>query len=118
MLVLPGMGLLWQVRPGMVYAGKLQSTPQVAPPVTVQPPQADGSIVHVVKQGDTLASIAYAYKVTIDQILKLNNMSADAWVISVGQKLIIKLPDQTATPTPPPETPTIAPTATSPAEPG
>jgi LysM repeat protein len=111
-LILSGISLLWQGYPGSIHAARLQSTPESVPPVTVQPPQPDGSIVHTVQRGDTLASISYAYKVSIDQILKLNNMSADAWVISIGQKLIIKLPDQTPTPTSPPETPTNIPTAT------
>ncbi len=112
--ILLGLGLWQSGQSSSVFAARAQTTPGEVPPVTVQPPQPDGSIIHVVQRGDTLASIAYAYKVTVAEILKLNNMPEDAWVISVGQKLIIKLPDQPTVTATLAETvaPTIAATAT------
>ena len=43
-------------------------TSPYAPLVKPQGSQPDGSIVHIVGAGDTLASIAYAYKVTVAEI--------------------------------------------------
>jgi LysM repeat protein len=72
---------------------------QVAPPVTPQPPQPDGSIIHEVRPGDTLAGIAVAYKVDIEELRKLNNIPPEVGNIYYGQKLIIKLaPVQTLPP--------------------
>jgi LysM repeat protein len=45
-------------------------------------------ITHVVQQGETLSIIAKQYNVTVDAIVKLNNI-ADANLIKVGQKLLI-----------------------------
>lgn len=63
--------------------------PAVAGFVVPQAPQADGSIIHTVQTGDTLAAIAFAYGVTIEQIQRLNNIS-NPRLISVGQRLIIQ----------------------------
>ncbi len=52
-------------------------------------PQPDGSIVHTVHSGETCTGIAVTYGVSIDDILKLNNLSS-CKILSVGQKLIIK----------------------------
>lgn len=59
-------------------------------------PSASGTI-HTVKAGDTLYSIAGKYEVTVNQIVKENNL-ANANVIQVGQRLSI--PGDT--PNPPP----------------
>ncbi|MDO9546302.1 MAG: LysM peptidoglycan-binding domain-containing protein, partial [Pelolinea sp.] len=91
-------------------------TPKVAP-VTVASPGEDGSIVHEVKIGQALWSIAAAYEVTVDQLLGLNNLSAGA-VIYEGQNLLVRLaytptpsPTATQTPRPPTRTPIPAQTA-------
>jgi LysM repeat protein len=61
--------------------------------VTPQPPQADGSIVHTVKKGENLSSIAVAYynqgyqDITVPRIKELNNLKSD--IIIPGQKLTI-----------------------------
>ena len=70
------------------------SNSQFAPPVKVQGAQPDGSIIHIVQAGDTLSSIAYAYKITVQQLRKLNKLSEDDWVLQIGQKIIVKGPDQ------------------------
>src|SRR5207245_2962000 len=48
--------------------------PVYAPMVKPQGSQPDGSIIHVVQPGDTLSSIAFAYKVTVQQIRDLNHI--------------------------------------------
>ncbi len=80
---------------GVAVAAPTQA-PLIAPAVRTQAPQADGSIVHTVQAGDTLSSIAVAYKVTVQQIRDLNNLSPDFRFLQIGQKLIIKPADKPA----------------------
>ena len=89
---------------------------QVAP-VQLATPEADGSIVHTVKNGQAPWSIAAAYDITLDELVALNNLGKDS-VIYVGQKLIIQpaatptpTPTVTLTPRPPTRTPIPAQTA-------
>lgn len=91
----------------------------VAPllPATVAP-QADGSITHIVLEGETLINIALAYNIPLVDLLKLNNLTSQS-VIFPGEKLIIRkahTPTPTAaitnTLTPHPATPTRRPTHT------
>lgn len=91
-------------------------TPKIAP-VTVVTPNEDGSIIHEVEIGQTLWSIAVAYEVTVDQLLALNNLSANA-VIYEGQTLFVQpaytpTPSPTATQTPRPPTRTPVPAGTA-----
>ena len=58
--------------------------------VTLATPLADGSINHTVLYGQTLASIAEAYGITIDTLRSLNEMTADATVIWPEQELLIQ----------------------------
>lgn len=53
-------------------------------------PAPDGSIVHIVQFGQTLATISDAYKITINELRALNNMAADSTMIWPDQKLLIK----------------------------
>jgi uncharacterized protein YkwD/LysM repeat protein len=82
----------------------------VTPTIVPNTPNADGSILHIVQVGDTLGSLSLAYKVPLEDILKLNNLTLKS-TIYVNQKIIIR---QTYTPTPtlPTSTPTIPPTST------
>jgi LysM repeat protein len=81
--------------------GGIPIVPTTAPPANVVPfasaqeARPDGSIVHVVQSGDTIASISVAYGVPSREILALNNI-ANPGLIAVGQQLIIKLPDDTS----------------------
>jgi LysM repeat protein len=52
-------------------------------------PNADGSVTHVVKDGESLWSIATAYGVSVEQIQNLNGMTSDFTVINIGQNLLI-----------------------------
>ena len=60
-----------------------------APVVVAQDAQDDGSIVHSVRPGDTIDSIAVAYGVTRQDIMALNNIS-DPRIIQIGQELVVK----------------------------
>jgi hypothetical protein len=77
------------------------------PPVQAQAitstPNPDGSIVHIVQDGENLASIAEAYGVTMASIRGMNGMAPTSNLIFPGQTLIIRLP------LPPTETPTLTP---------
>ena len=80
-------------------------TSQLVEPVFTVTPQDDGSIVHVVKYGHTLFSIATWYNVSMEEIIALNNLGSSS--LLDGQKLIIRLaPTATITPTPITPTPT------------
>ncbi|MFV1858701.1 MAG: LysM peptidoglycan-binding domain-containing protein [Anaerolineales bacterium] len=88
------------------------STPQPAtataePSVTLEPsetPTPEGPLTYVVEEGDSLASIADQFGVTIDQLIAANNL-VDPNNIGVGSQLIIPDPDaDLPTETPLPET--------------
>ncbi len=65
--------------------------PAVAPEVVPQGPREDGSVVHVVRSGDTLAAIAVAYDIPIPELLELNDMTMEqARFIVPGQELLIR----------------------------
>ena len=84
---------------------------QKVAPVAVATPNEDGSIVHEVEIGQALWSIAAAYEVTVDQLLAINNLSANA-VIYEGQTLLVRLaytPTPSPTITQTPRTPTRTP---------
>ncbi|HUR31508.1 MAG TPA: glucosaminidase domain-containing protein [Saprospiraceae bacterium] len=58
---------------------------EVVPPVTVQQPLKKE---HIVAKGETLYSVARQYSLSLDELKKMNNLSADT--IIIGQKLIVK----------------------------
>ncbi len=85
---------------GQEYSG-------AAPPVTANPlatagtsnyiygvtratPLADGTIRHKVLYGQTLATIAEAYGITIDALRELNNIAANSTIIWPEQELLIR----------------------------
>jgi LysM repeat protein len=85
------------------------------PPPATSTPRPDGSIVHVVRSGDTLSSIALQYNVPLEQIQRLNATSIGPNnLIVVGQELVIALPAVPPTPTTPPQPPTPEASPTSP----
>ncbi len=81
--------------------------PPTAPPfaafVRRQPPQPDGSQVHIVQAGDTLAGIAFAYGVTVEEIRELNSLRGTRWIL-VGQRLQIPTDAPAAAVVPPTST--------------
>ncbi|MBU4224279.1 MAG: LysM peptidoglycan-binding domain-containing protein, partial [Chloroflexi bacterium] len=70
----------------------------------------DGSIIHIVRKGDTIYGIAFAYGIPVEELLRLNGLTLDTFIY-VGKQLIIR-PVFTPTPTSPTSTPTRRPTAT------
>jgi uncharacterized protein YkwD len=61
---------------------------QYSVPVMMSTARLDGDVVHEVKYGQTLWSIAIQYGTTIDQIKRLNNLTGDTVV--QGWKLLIQ----------------------------
>lgn len=47
-----------------------------------------GDLIHTVKAGDTLISIAHAYGVTLDQLLSLNSIDRET-LLQIGQRLLV-----------------------------
>lgn len=62
-------------------------------------PLPEGTIIHIVKIGDTLSSIAALYGVPLEQILALNNLTLTSLIFPGNQIIIQVAPTATATPT-------------------
>jgi LysM repeat protein len=65
-----------------------EAVPDVIIPVSVSTPNAEGSVFHDVKFGQTLWQIAITYEVKIDDIKRLNNLLDNN--IYPGSTLLIK----------------------------
>ncbi len=52
-------------------------------------PAADGKISHTVQSGEVLITIAQNYGVRLDELMALNNLTADS-ILQIGQVLFIK----------------------------
>jgi LysM repeat protein len=87
-----GTGGAVAVGPGTAAPPPPTPVPQTVPFVVAQGAAEDGSISHIVQPGDTIDSIAFAYGVSRQEILTLNNIR-DARIIQVGQELIIRAPE-------------------------
>jgi LysM repeat protein len=85
---------------------------QVVQPIVAATPLEDGSIIHVVAEGQVLITIAEAYQVSLKDLLTLNNMTSKT-IIYPGERLIIRLAQVTPTQTPKLPTATLFPTPTS-----
>lgn len=77
----------------------LTPTP-VTPTMTWTPEPSPTPFEYIVKLGDTCGSIAYAFKVSIQSIVLLNNLPADCSTLYEAQRLLIPQPTPTATPQP------------------
>jgi len=64
------------------------SISQYSIPIAVSTARPDGDVVHAVQYGQTLWSIAIQYKVSIEQIKRLNNLTEDT--IVPGWKLLVQ----------------------------
>ncbi|VAW40466.1 hypothetical protein MNBD_CHLOROFLEXI01-835 [hydrothermal vent metagenome] len=72
-------------------------------PITLAQPGEDGSIVHVVLEGQALWSLAAYYDLRLSDLLLYNSLLPDA-IVQPGDRIIIRLADGQApppTPTPP-----------------
>jgi len=76
------------------------SRPAVAAiiPIQVATPAADGSIVHIVQQGQALWNIAAAYKIELSELLALNGLTKDTFIYP-GDKIIVRQAKSTPTAT-------------------
>lgn len=81
--------------PGQPAATPIPTAPPEVPFVVPQGERPDGSIVHVVRPGDTIDSIAVAYRMTRADILERNNIT-DPRIIRIGQEILIRDPLPTA----------------------
>ena len=63
-------------------------------PVVTATPAADGAVIHEVKMGQSLWSIAIAYNTHLVDILRFNQMLPEQQVVWVGQKLNIPVTPQ------------------------
>ncbi len=94
---------------GAYVAPSDQGTPFVAAPVMIPvtraDPQPDGSLIHIVRTGQTLWTIAAVYDVPLDQVMQLNGNNE---TIFPGDEVVVA-PAGTY----PTSTPTIDPNATA-----
>ena len=80
--------------PGSTGAEPTAPAAQWIIPVVTATPDVDGAVIHEVKMGQSLWSIAIAYNTHIVDILRFNQMSPEQQVVWVGQKLNIPVTPQ------------------------
>lgn len=71
-------------------ATPVPTAPPEVPFVVPQAPQPDGTLLHVVRAGDTIDSIAVAYGLSRSDILALNPSITDPRIIRLGQEILIR----------------------------
>ena len=82
------------------FAQEDQPTPTYSSWIITSTPNPDGSIVHIVQEGETLWDISLAYGVPGAEIMGNSGNSPTVTDVYVGQVLIIRPPDpSTQTPT-------------------
>lgn len=112
-----------QAQPTINY--QITPDPNLVSDVITATPQLDGSIIHQVLDGQALWSIAIAYDITIEDIIRWNNLVPTPQIF-VGERLLVQLaptatlsptitntgipPTRTITPTQTPITPSPSPT--------
>lgn len=72
--------------PYVIYPGQKIFVPRGSPP---KPPS--GGKIYIVKKGDTLFNIAKMFNVSVENIIKLNNLT-NPDLIYPGQRLLIPAP--------------------------
>jgi len=87
---------------GTPAATPVPTAPPIAPFVSAQGAGSDGSIVHVVRSGDTLDAISVAYGVSRDEIVALNDLASIRF-LSIGQEILIRPPQENAQDEDPPD---------------
>ncbi|KPL06305.1 hypothetical protein AMJ86_08875 [bacterium SM23_57] len=76
-------------------------TPTPVTPTTTPTPQPTATpFTYEVKAGDTCVGIAFAFDVSVQSIVRLNNLPADCATLIQGQPLLIPYPTPTASPFP------------------
>jgi murein DD-endopeptidase MepM/ murein hydrolase activator NlpD len=76
-----------------VSAQKTQQsiTPTPIPPMPLPTPPSPLVDLYQVEPGDTLGGISWAYDISIDELVALNNLGSEAAIIQVGQTLHVPL---------------------------
>lgn len=110
-IILLFIALAPSLQPAAAAAQNQEDTPAPLAPVGTNTPNPEGIILHTVQYGETLYTIAQAYGVPIDQILRNSGLSPTTTEIREGQELLIQTaqeptPTRTPTPTEDPGTPT------------
>ncbi|MFW5940869.1 MAG: LysM peptidoglycan-binding domain-containing protein [Chloroflexota bacterium] len=80
-----------------------QAEPLIITPIELAQPREDGSIVHVVQEGQALWQIGAHYEVELPDLLLYNGLDEDDY-LQPGDEVIVRLPDGAPippTPTPP-----------------
>lgn len=67
-----------------------ETTPVAGAPAATLTARPDGSVVHIVKPGDTLYDIALQYNVRVDDLYRLNNLTP-ASILSIGQEIVVQV---------------------------
>lgn len=80
------------------------ATPPPANQIVLATPEPDGRVIHTVKVFQNLEIISKAYNVSVNDLLQLNNWQID-WPLQIDQKILVKAPHWTPTPTERPLTP-------------
>jgi LysM repeat protein len=73
-------------------------------PIIKATPNEDGSIIHIIQEGQTLWSIAAVYEVDLDTLLKQNNLTRTSLVFP-GEEIIVQPPGSVLQKTPGETTP-------------
>jgi LysM repeat protein len=83
----------------MTITPSLTPTP-LTPTITPSPQPTATPFTYEVKVGDTCGGIAFAFDVSVQSIVRLNNLPADCATLFEGQELLIPYPTPTASPFP------------------
>ena len=92
--------------PNSAFSPPVSSVPQVIASVRIATPNAEGRTIHVVKNGQSLWSIAAAYGVDFDDLVRWNRLSESS-KLSLDQELIIPDAETLARELPPTAIPTV-----------
>jgi LysM repeat protein len=98
------LALTLSLQPAAAAPQTQEDTPVPLAHVGTNTPNPEGIILHTVKYGETLYTIAEAYGVPIDQILTNSGLSPTTTEIREGQELLIQTAQE--------PTPTVSPTST------
>ncbi len=62
--------------------------PSPGPTVTLSPTPTSAPLIHMVKSGDSLATLSEQYQTSVEAIMQANNLT-DPHMIKIGQELVI-----------------------------
>jgi hypothetical protein len=97
-----------------LIAARVEARPLAQAAYQTPTPNVDGQIIYTVQEGDSCTRIFLLTGVSIDQIIELNNLTAEC-ILTPGQQLIIaRVAPATPTPEGPAPTPTPGPPTPTP----